>query len=135
MTTTSDSSVSSQLTTDNFMQLFVTQLQYQNPLDPQDSSAFLSQLAQFTTLEQEQKQTDYLSGMYSMDAASLQVDQLSLANACIGKTVTYYPDATDTSSTASGVVESVKLEDDGTASFVIGGNTIPLANFLELASN
>ncbi|MCQ2910571.1 MAG: hypothetical protein MJ244_00125 [Clostridia bacterium] len=36
---------------DIFLNLLVTQMQYQDPLDPQDNSEFLSQMAQFTTLE------------------------------------------------------------------------------------
>ena len=37
---------------DAFLQLLVTQMQYQDPLDPQDTSEYLSQLAQFSALEQ-----------------------------------------------------------------------------------
>ena len=37
---------------DAFLQLLVTQMQYQDPLDPQDNSEHLSQLAQFSALEQ-----------------------------------------------------------------------------------
>jgi flagellar hook assembly protein FlgD len=36
---------------DAFLQLLVTQLQNQDPLDPQDNGEFLAQLAQFTSLE------------------------------------------------------------------------------------
>ena len=36
---------------DTFLQLLVTQLQHQDPLDPQDNSQFLAQLAQFSSLE------------------------------------------------------------------------------------
>lgn len=35
-----------------FMTLLVAQLKNQDPLDPQDSSAFVAQLAQFNTLDQ-----------------------------------------------------------------------------------
>jgi flagellar basal-body rod modification protein FlgD len=37
---------------DVFLQLLVTQLKNQDPLAPQDNSAFLAQLAQFSSLEQ-----------------------------------------------------------------------------------
>ncbi len=36
---------------DMFLQLLVTQLQHQDPTQPDDSGAFLAQLAQFTSLE------------------------------------------------------------------------------------
>lgn len=37
---------------DDFLKLFVAQLENQNPLDPLDNSAFTAQLAQFSSLEQ-----------------------------------------------------------------------------------
>lgn len=37
---------------DAFLQLLVTQLQYQDPLAPQDNSEFIAQLAQFSSLEE-----------------------------------------------------------------------------------
>ena len=35
-----------------FLQLLVAQLKQQNPLDPKDGTEFISQLAQFTSLEE-----------------------------------------------------------------------------------
>src|SRR5512135_3668480 len=37
---------------DDFLKLFVTQMRYQDPLNPMDSAAFTAQLAQFSSLEQ-----------------------------------------------------------------------------------
>ncbi|MBQ1940469.1 MAG: flagellar biosynthesis protein FlgD, partial [Selenomonadaceae bacterium] len=37
---------------DTFLQLMVKQMQFQDPLDPMDNSEYLSQLAQFSALEQ-----------------------------------------------------------------------------------
>jgi flagellar basal-body rod modification protein FlgD len=37
---------------DDFLKLFVTQMKYQNPLNPMDSTEFTAQLAQFSSLEQ-----------------------------------------------------------------------------------
>ena len=42
---------SSALGQDAFMKLLVTQLQHQDPTKPQDDSAFIAQLAQFSSLE------------------------------------------------------------------------------------
>ncbi|MEO2004841.1 MAG: flagellar hook capping FlgD N-terminal domain-containing protein, partial [Candidatus Poribacteria bacterium] len=37
---------------DAFMQLLVTQLRHQNPLEPMDNKDFIAQLSQFTSLEE-----------------------------------------------------------------------------------
>ena len=49
---------------DAFLKLFTTQLQNQNPLDPMDNEAFVSQLAQFSSLE-------------SMKAMQSSIEQMS----------------------------------------------------------
>jgi flagellar basal-body rod modification protein FlgD len=59
---TSDTTKPNSLGKDAFLQLLVTQLQHQDPLQPQDNSAFLAQLAQFTSVESlEQIKTDMSS--------------------------------------------------------------------------
>jgi len=40
---------------DEFLKLLVVQLQNQNPLDPQKNGDFIAQLAQFSSLEEQQK--------------------------------------------------------------------------------
>lgn len=130
MSTSSTSSLSSEISMENFLTLFVTQLQNQNPLDPTDNSEFMSQLAQFSSLEQEQQQTEYLSDMSSIGSASLQLDQISLASTFIGKIIKYSDSSS--SETLSGVVEGVKLEEDGTVSFIIGGESVSISNFIEV---
>ena len=137
MSTSSTSSLSSEISMENFLTLFVTQLQNQNPLDPTDNTEFMSQLAQFSTLEQEQQQTEYLSKANSINSASLQLDQIALASTFIGKTIKYNSSSSDSSSdssseTLSGVVEGVKLEEDGTVSFIIDGESVSISNFIEV---
>ncbi len=131
MSTSSTASLSSEISMENFLTLFVTQLQNQNPLDPTDNTEFMSQLAQFSTLEQAQQQTEYLSDISSIGSASLQLDQISLASTFIGKTIKYSDDS-DSSETLSGIVEGVKLEEDGTVSFIIGGESVSISNFIEV---
>lgn len=43
---------SSAATKDNFLQLLVAQIKNQNPLNPADGTQFLTQLSQFTEMEQ-----------------------------------------------------------------------------------
>ena len=130
MITSSTSSLSSEISMQNFLTLFVTQLQNQNPLDPTDNTEFMSQLAQFSTLEQEQQQTKYISNINSIGSAALQLNQISLASTFIGKSIKY-SNSSD-SETLSGVVEGVKLEEDGTVSFIIGGKSVSISNFIEV---
>ncbi|WP_194787990.1 flagellar hook assembly protein FlgD [Pseudomonas sp. UFMG81] len=49
--TTTESTDKNALGKDAFLQLLVTQMQHQNPLDPQDNGEFVAQLAQFSSLE------------------------------------------------------------------------------------
>lgn len=48
---------------DTFMKLLVAQIRNQNPLNPQDGTQFVSQLAQFTTLEQSTQMRDDISAI------------------------------------------------------------------------
>ncbi|MGC9948535.1 MAG: flagellar hook capping FlgD N-terminal domain-containing protein [Bryobacteraceae bacterium] len=49
--TSSDGSVDG-VNENEFLQLLVAQIQYQDPTNPTDSTAFVTQLAQFSSLEQ-----------------------------------------------------------------------------------
>ena len=88
-TTTSNASSSSDLTgvtmdKEDFLKLLTTQLQYQNPLDPQDPSEFVAQLSQFSSLEQlinlNTKMDSYSTNLQTMQT-SMQLGQgISLLN-------------------------------------------------------
>ncbi|HAA09629.1 MAG TPA: flagellar hook capping protein, partial [Syntrophomonas sp.] len=39
---------------DDFLKLMITQLRYQNPLEPMDNTQYISQMASFSALEQMQ---------------------------------------------------------------------------------
>lgn len=48
---------------DSFMKMMIAQLQNQDPLNPMDGTAFVAQLAQFTSLEQLQNLNDVMSAL------------------------------------------------------------------------
>ena len=54
-----------------FLSLLVTQLQNQDPLDPQDNSEFLTQLAQFTTLESLQQIKEDMAALRGLVEAGI----------------------------------------------------------------
>lgn len=59
----------------NFLQLLMTQLKYQDPMQPADDSQFAAQLAQFSALEQATQQTRWM--------------QINYALGLVGKSLTY----------------------------------------------
>ncbi len=79
---------------DDFLQLLVTQLQHQDPLNPMDSTGFTAQLAQFSSLEELQninktlgdvdKSQNILTNSQAVDYIGKQIqavgDQLDLNN-------------------------------------------------------
>ncbi|MFB2705131.1 flagellar hook assembly protein FlgD [Marinobacter shengliensis] len=73
----------SELGKDAFMELMLAQLKNQNPLEPQDNGDFISQLAQFSSLEEMQN----LSGTVEDVAGQFRSSQALQASAMVGKTV------------------------------------------------
>ncbi|HEU0264886.1 MAG TPA: flagellar hook capping FlgD N-terminal domain-containing protein [Geobacterales bacterium] len=72
------------LNKDDFMKLFITQLQQQDPLKPQDSSQFIAQLAQLTQVEQSYNTNSNLESLLSAINGNTNLSALSF----IGKEVT-----------------------------------------------
>jgi flagellar basal-body rod modification protein FlgD len=69
---------------DDFLNLLVTQLQNQDPLNPADSTEFTAQLAQFSSLEQLNNINDNLENMKLFQNAVTNSQAVSF----IGKTIT-----------------------------------------------
>ena len=51
-TQTSDNKNGSEVSYDDFMKLLVTQLRYQDPMNPMDNNEFINQTTNFTQLDQ-----------------------------------------------------------------------------------
>jgi flagellar basal-body rod modification protein FlgD len=68
----------------DFLTLLVTQLRYQDPLDPLDAQDFASQLAEFTAMEQQILTNELLQTQIAMSEASMIESQNSVAIGMIG---------------------------------------------------
>jgi flagellar basal-body rod modification protein FlgD len=111
-TSTSSSSLTSgvNMGQEDFLKLLTTQLQYQNPLSPDDPKDFVAELAQFSSLEQLINVNSKLDD-FSTTIASLQgTEKIGQGVALLGKTVT-----------AQGNVFSVSSGTPGELSCALGG--------------
>jgi flagellar basal-body rod modification protein FlgD len=68
---------------DDFMKLFIAQLQYQDPLKPQDPSAMLDQLSQLSLVEQSYNSNTALTNLLAAQNNSISLTAVSF----IGKDV------------------------------------------------
>jgi flagellar basal-body rod modification protein FlgD len=115
----------STLDKDAFLKLLVTQMQNQDPLSPADSTQYVSQLAQFSSLEQMQNLNQNIVGMATLQQNNALLSQLTESSALIGKTV-QWTDATS-GATSTGQVTAVKLQ-SGIAVLEINGQDVPLSS-------
>ncbi len=95
-TTTSGSSLGTSRQTiadnfDTFLQLLITQLKNQNPLEPLDTNQFTQQLVQFTSVEQQLKTNEFLEAMMQSSQNSTNTQAVGY----VGKTVTASGATTD----------------------------------------
>lgn len=109
--------VSSQVGRDQFMQLLVTQMRNQNPLDPIKDADFIAQLAQFSSLEGIEKLNSNFDQM-------LALQQFTGGSNLIGKTVQYQLANSQTPS--QGTVSGITIQ-DGAVNLIVGGARVPLS--------
>jgi flagellar hook assembly protein FlgD len=98
---------------DDFLKLLMTQMQYQDPLNPMDNTAFVAQLAQFSSLEQ-------MNNLYKSSAYSQGMQM-------VGKdiTATVYNDTTKKYDYVEGAVESVVVK-NGSIYLAVGETDVPI---------
>ncbi len=94
----SSSGSSTEITSDDFLSLLLTQLQYQDPMNPVDNTEFLSQQAQFTQLSTIQEMSSNISSN----------NQITQACSLVGKDVTLQ-DPNDSTKTITGTVTSANF--------------------------
>lgn len=117
-TSNSTKEYSDTLGKDAFLNLLVTQLRYQNPLEPMDDKEFISQMAQFSSLEQAQNTN--------------KIAKTNSAYGMVGKIIS----ASITSDTGdlkdvTGIVDSVRISGDE-AYLVVDSKEIPYESVKEV---
>ncbi len=92
-----------ELDKDAFLQILVAQLRYQNPLSPQDSNQFISQIVEMATMEQ-------IFNLSKNMEMLLRAQELSLTASLVGRQVTVVG---KDGQNVSGAVEKVTISQDG----------------------
>ncbi|MGA2540487.1 MAG: flagellar hook capping FlgD N-terminal domain-containing protein [Verrucomicrobiota bacterium] len=104
------------LTQANFLQLLVTQMSSQDPLNPQSDTEFAAQLAQFSALQQSQAMAQNMSVLQ--------------ANSMIGELVTVSP--ANGTAPLTGQVTGVQIQ-SGTPVLLVNGQPFTLSQVTSIA--
>lgn len=106
-----------------FLQLLVSELKNQDPTNPTDSAEYLSQLASFSSVEQQIQINEKLDSL-------LTASRLGEATTLIGKTVTYGGEG------ESGVVKSVYIDGSGKIiAKLTDGKAIAISDGIEISNS
>jgi flagellar basal-body rod modification protein FlgD len=108
---------------DMFLQLLVAQMRYQDPMNPTDSSQFLSQSAQFTALEKMQNVADQTAKLLSAQMAFG-------ASGLIGKQVNWLD---KDGAKQTGTVDGVSFGADGPV-LDVGGTSLPILSVVSVGT-
>jgi len=92
-----------QLDKHDFLRLLITQLEYQDPMQPMDNTEFVAQMAQFSSLEQMHNMNESISEF-------MEFSRLGEASSLLGKRVELYTG--ETGGYKEGTVEGVLLVDN-----------------------
>ncbi|WP_155590234.1 flagellar hook assembly protein FlgD [Lysinibacillus cavernae] len=121
----------SELGKDAFLQLLITQLQHQDPTNPMDDREFISQMAQFSSLEQMQNMTKAMESLL----ASQQQTQMMSYTTFVGKEVKWHEITEEKDdkgnpvvNEGTGVIESLKFVDGNVVFILAGGKEITPGN-------
>jgi flagellar basal-body rod modification protein FlgD len=115
----SNSADSATLNYDDFLQLMVAQLQNQDPLNPTDSTEYMSQIAQFSSVEQGINTNSKLDQL-------LVNSSISQASTMVGHTLV------SADGSASGIIASVQIDDTGTTAILDDGTKVPITSGVTL---
>src|SRR5262245_52801419 len=101
---------------DQFLNLLVTQMRNQNPLDPINDAEFIAQLAQFSTLEGVEKLNTSFEDM-------LKLQQLTQGANLVGRVAVF--DRAESAEPGRGIIQGVNLVGQK-LNLLIGKELIPL---------
>ena len=122
-TSTTTPTASNTVDYNTFLQLLIAEMKNQDPTNPMDTSQYMSQFAQLSTVEQAMQTNSKLDSLLSSQA-------LSQADGLLGKTVTF-TDSTGASFT--GKVASISINTNGSVATLADGTKVAIGPGLTIS--
>jgi flagellar basal-body rod modification protein FlgD len=120
---TGSTTATSSVDYNTFLQLLVAEMKNQDPTNPMDTSQYMSQFAQLSTVEQAMQTNTKLDSLLSSQS-------LSQADGLIGKTVSF-TDATG--ATFTGKVASISINSNGSVATLQDGTKVAVGPGLTIS--
>jgi flagellar basal-body rod modification protein FlgD len=108
-----------------FLQLLIAEMKNQDPTNPMDTSQYMSQFAQLSSVEQAMQTNTKLDSLLSSQS-------LSQADGLIGKTVSF---TDSTGATFSGKVASISINSDGSVATLEDGTKVAVGPGLTISQS
>jgi flagellar basal-body rod modification protein FlgD len=122
---TSSTTSSTGVDYNTFLQLLIAEMKNQDPTNPMDTSQYMSQFAQLSSVEQAMQTNTKLDALLSSQS-------LSQANGLIGKTVSF---TDSTGASFSGKVASVSINSDGSIATLENGTKVAIGPGLTISQS
>ncbi|MCC6672534.1 MAG: flagellar biosynthesis protein FlgD [Planctomycetes bacterium] len=113
-----------------FLQLLVTQMRSQTPLEPIDNQSFMQQMASFSSMEEQREMNDNLLRLLDFQGALARMQGLAEGSSLLGKEVTWTADGKE----QSGTVDSVFVNDTGEVKLKVGEHEVDLRAVTKIAA-
>jgi flagellar basal-body rod modification protein FlgD len=118
---------------DDFLKLMITQLKYQDPLEPTDNKDFIAQMAQFSSLEQMNNMATGFEKLVTGQDSVLREAAIGQALNLIGRKISAVmptdPETGTVPDVLTGIVTGMKLIDN-VPNVIVNGKPIPIS-FIE----
>ena len=103
-----------------FLQLLITEMRNQSPLEPVDNASFMQQIAAFSSMEEQRELNDNMLRLLDFQGVLARLQGLSEGSALLGKIVTYQSG----DKTVKGAVDAVFVNQEGEVRLRVGDDEI-----------
>ena len=108
-----------------FLSMLIAEMRSQNPLQPLENGDLMQQMSQFSSMEEQKQLNANLLTLLEFQGTLARLGGLSQGAALIGKEVEFQHE--DSAETSTGVVESVRIDDQGKVLLKIGEKEIGMS--------